>query len=204
MPATPSNAIDVTTTGAVSFNGTAFTGGTLSVSNGGTGAATLTGVLTGNGTSAITGGSISASSVNGITSGSAPAAGTIGEYISSFKDSSHTVNLSNGVTADITSITLSAGVWNISAHFVLNTGSTVTTVQGGVSTTSATLPANGTIGDASFYVNGGITSTGTMDFYVVDYRVSINGSTTYYMVINHAFSAGTASAYGRISGTRVG
>lgn len=41
MVSTPANAIGVTTPGAVSFNGTTFTGSTLSVANGGTDATTF-------------------------------------------------------------------------------------------------------------------------------------------------------------------
>lgn len=55
MP-TPSNAIDVSTSGAVSYNGTAFSGSTLSIANGGSNATSFTqsnGIVTYNGTSLV-------------------------------------------------------------------------------------------------------------------------------------------------------
>ena len=55
MP-TPSNSINVATSGAVSFDGTDFTAGTLSIANGGTNASSYTqsnGIVTFNGTSLV-------------------------------------------------------------------------------------------------------------------------------------------------------
>ena len=55
MP-TPTNSINVSNTGAVSYNGTSFSGGTLSIANGGTNASSYTqsnGVVTYNGTSLV-------------------------------------------------------------------------------------------------------------------------------------------------------
>jgi C1q domain-containing protein len=56
MVATPTNAINVSSSGAVSFNGTAFTGGTLSIANGGSNATSFTqsnGIVAYNGTNLV-------------------------------------------------------------------------------------------------------------------------------------------------------
>lgn len=81
MVATPANAIGVTTPGAVSFNGTSFTGSTLTVANGGTASTTfsINGAVFSNTTT--TGALQSATLTNGQiligSTGAAPAAASL-------------------------------------------------------------------------------------------------------------------------------
>jgi hypothetical protein len=102
MPATPANAINVSTSGAVSFNGTAFTGGTLSVPNGGTGAVTLSssGVLVGNGTSPIA--ASTSPTVTSITITGTPSANTDGTNVLYVQNAIATVNPGTSVFAATT------------------------------------------------------------------------------------------------------
>ncbi len=172
---TPSNAIDVSTSGIVTFNGTAFSGGNASTSN-----------------------------ITGITSGSAPSAGFIGQQIRAFTPVASKVTITNNGTSDIASITLTAGIWDICYVCQFEATGVSTQWVSAVSTTSATLPASSNAGD--FYINnvkaGGF---GSEEFNSIGgYRVTISGSTTYYLVAFATFSTGAASGYGRISGTRVG
>ncbi len=80
MP-TPANSINVSTTGAVSFNGTAFTGGTLPVIYGGTGAVSfpINGVLVSGATTttALTSLTLSAGQIVIGATGAAPAAASL-------------------------------------------------------------------------------------------------------------------------------
>jgi len=82
----------------------------------------------------------------GIATNTAASAGKIGEVITS--GSVTTGSLSSGVTTNVTSISLTAGDWDISAYLTFNTlGATSTTDwTAAISTTTASLtPASGTL-----------------------------------------------------------
>lgn len=105
MP-TPSNAIDVTGTGAVSFNGTAFAGGTLSVPNGGTANTTFTAY------SVITAGTTATGAFQNVSG-----VGTTGQVL-----------ISNGASALPTwqAVTASGAITAIAGDSGSATGATVT------------------------------------------------------------------------------
>lgn len=131
----------------------------------------------------------------------APSAGFLGEQIRSAVASGSAVSLgSSGNAATITSITLTAGIWDISSVAVIVNSGTTTIVAGGISavTNSFSLPQ----GDALFFSVGA--SIGAVGVSIPAYRVTISTSTTYYLVGLSTFSTGAATGYGRISGTRVG
>lgn len=141
-----------------------------------------------------------ANAIKGSTSGSAVAAGYIGEYITGSQTTG--TSLTNNTYAAPASITLSAGIWNISCTGEVNHTGIFTSTSIGISGSNSSFSLTQYIAYFNTYfgsINGGY-STIT----VSNYQVVISGSTTYYLGVNASFSTGSATAFGVISATRVG
>ena len=136
----------------------------------------------------------------------APSAGFIGEQIRSAVAAGAAVSLTTATTANVTSISLTAGIWDVSCviQFACNAATTVVNFIGGISATSATLAAN--YGDdTTFYQAAGLTTIAQFALAgIPSLRVTLTATTTYYLVVQSTFAVNACTAYGRISGTRVG
>jgi hypothetical protein len=214
-------------TGTGQFYGVYVSGGTASGISIGSGAQLTVDFVTVNSsnTNAITGagtlvvGSIgfdgSSSTVNtttqtlGVTYGGeykgrssnvAPSATMLGEQIRSAIAQASAITLSNNTGANITSISLTAGIWDVSGVINFNGSVTGTAFLGSISTTST---ASGTLGDNC--VSSPYPPTGSADLSITipSYRISLNTTTTVYLTTIALFTVGTLKAYGRISATRV-
>lgn len=133
------------------------------------------------------------------------AAGWVGEVISSTVASGSAVGLTNSVAADITSISLTAGDWEIMAkvYFTGNAATTLSFVRGSISSVSAT--EDGTAGNRGIGFYNGDTVFATTDI-TVDagpLRRSVASTTTTYLVALAAFGVSTCSAYGYIQARRL-
>lgn len=127
--------------------------------------------------------------------------GYVGEYISDVVSSGSSVPLTTDVDANVASIDLTEGDWDIFGVIVFSaSGLTGTSYIGGVSTTSA---AQGNVGDTA--VQTSLTPTDSTDtaLAIPTTRVSIDTPTTVYLVATATFSAGIAVSYGRISARRI-
>jgi len=132
----------------------------------------------------------------------APSAGFLGEQIRATIASGSAANLVNNTPTNITSISLTAGIWDVTGIAqVSGAAGTTTSWQGSVGTTSATL---GTGGDNN--MNGSNATLGVTDgcATVPAYRLTLTATTTTYLVCQATIAAGTVKPYGRISATRVG
>lgn len=139
--------------------------------------------------------------LQGTNTNDSASAGNVGEYVSSTIGVGSAVTQSNGVTGNITSISLTAGDWDVTASPITHSAGTVnrTSIQAGFSTTSATLPTAGT---SQLWRWDG-TTNGQIGF-TVSGRLSLSGTTTVYMVINSSQSGGgTDQGYGTIWARRV-
>jgi hypothetical protein len=136
----------------------------------------------------------------GVTNGSNASAGYVGEVISStvlFASSVTVVSLTN---TDLTSITLSAGDWDIYAN--MNFTSTVTNIivntKCWINDVSATLPDN------AFIVSSGNFGAGNQSLgaSILHLPVSISFPTTYYASCVATLSVGNSSVCGFIYARR--
>ena len=142
--------------------------------------------------------------VQGTTTNDNAAAGYVGEIIESEILAGSAVTLFTATPADITSIELTAGDWDVfgNVRFVIGSGATMTVSLAGPSTASATNPTPPNAGamfvDTNSYAAGKdpMHSFGTR-------RYSLSGTTTVYLVGYASFSGGTVSAYGYIGARRV-
>ena len=153
-------------------------------------------------------GNFTPSQTNGIvgtTTNNNANAGSVGEYISSTVLVGSAVSLTSGVAANITSISLTAGDWDVwgNAWFNPDGSYNSATVGGWISTTSATLPTPPNNGAETFVTSQIVAASGQFGFSVGQMRLSLAATTTVYLSAYSGFSAGTVSAYGFIGARRV-
>lgn len=130
-------------------------------------------------------------------------AGNIGEYVSAQVLAGSAVALSSGTSANITSISLTAGDWDVWGTIAFNpAGSTTMSNNGGwVSTTSATaptIPNNGAYAGQNFPFSAGT----SIIFPVGKMRISLSGTTTVFLSCFSVFAVSTNAAYGFIGARR--
>lgn len=132
-------------------------------------------------------------------------AGNIGEYITSTV-ASNAVALTSGNAANATSISLTAGDWDVSGNvfYVGAASTTVSYAEAAINTTSAT---RNQANSGTFYAAGGtyFGSVNGSGFTLVapTTRVSISSTTTVYLIAFMNFGASTATAGGTIRARRV-
>jgi hypothetical protein len=127
----------------------------------------------------------------GITNGTDAAPGEIGEYLSSVSATS--VGMSTGTIADIASLPLPPGDWDVEGNVVFDPTGAVTFVAASVNTVSVTFGSHstanaGTLGTAQQHRIGTGGAT----------RVNIDAPMTAYLVAQALFSTGAMNATGTI------
>jgi hypothetical protein len=167
-----------------------------------TGAGTLQDVLTSfvNGSTTLIN---TTTQVGGVAQGGvfqAPSAGYIGEQIRGYNGSGQT--MSNNSVTNITSIALTAGIWDISTVLLVSTTGLSTQAQGGISATNNTFSL--TIVDAYQTISYASLSGAQYGINIPAYRVTLTAGATYYLNALCLFTTGACTGFGRISATRVG
>jgi hypothetical protein len=139
--------------------------------------------------------------IPGTTTNDNAAAGKVGEVITANVVVGSAIPLTTATAANVTSISLTAGDWELSGcvGFTQGATTTVSIMFGGVSATSATLAGLGTYWQAG----SGITAAGDLISSFPTNRVSLAGTTTIFLVARGDFATNTLSAYGLIRGRRV-
>lgn len=128
--------------------------------------------------------------------------GNVGEFIKANVASGAAVALTSGVGANITSVSLTAGDWDVQATCVTNPSSTTqTAVDCGVNTTSATQPDPSVDGGRNLLQ--GISTASPIISATNSRRFSLAGTTTVFMVMTATFSGGTEGGYGTIRARRM-
>jgi hypothetical protein len=133
----------------------------------------------------------------GTTTNNNAQAGSVGEYITSSVPSG--VSLTNSTAANITSISLTAGDWDVWGSITFTGASSVTTnLLSSINTTTATSAAAPFVNTMAlaYPTNGAYTLIAPTQ------RFSLAATTTVFLVANQAFSAGTVTAGGYVSARR--
>lgn len=138
--------------------------------------------------------------LGGTTTNDNAETGRIGEYVSSNVAAASAVSLANNVAKNVTSISLTAGDWDVSGNVVFTMTGSCDNVQSWVSTTSATRPTPPNAGafceiPGPSTVDSTALPTGTI-------RISVNGTTTVYLSTIVLIVSGTVKAYGFIGARR--
>ena len=140
----------------------------------------------------------------GTTTNDNAAAGSVGEFVSSTVLVGSAVPLTSTITANVTSISLTAGDWDVWGNIATSVagGTTTSTFAGAISVVSATFPTipNGGAAFVTSYASPAGQSNG---FPVGRQRISIAVTTTVYLVVSSTFDVSTSSAYGFLGARRV-
>ncbi len=135
----------------------------------------------------------------GDTTGTGPSAGSVGEIMTSVVTSGAPISLVTGVTANITSLPLTAGDWDVYGlvGFTMSVGAS--NLRSGTSPVSGALPTTAVLSSinpaaGTTLLNWGSSSTIR--------RVISSSASTVYLVANAIFAAGTADAFGTIFARR--
>ncbi|CAG4900916.1 hypothetical protein [Paraburkholderia saeva] len=196
--------------GSTSGQAIVSTGASSAPAWGGIAVSSLTGLGTGVGTAlgaTVTGSggivlgtapTITTPNITGVATNSNAAAGSVGEFVTA---TGTAVPLTGSVAATITSISLTAGDWDVSGNIYYTPAGTTVVSQtaGGINTTAATLPAIPfyTLSPSVNNVAGNAPSAVTPTT-----RISIASTTTVYLVGFAAFSVSTCTATGYIAARR--
>lgn len=139
--------------------------------------------------------------VRGTTTNDNAAAGYVGEFVTSTLASGSAISLTTNVVANVTSITLTPGDWDVfGAVNYAHSAATTSNYSGGTSTTSATLGSQGTYFTLPFGVSA---SSAAVRQAVPTVRISVSVNTIVYLVALATISGGTVSAHGTINARRV-
>jgi hypothetical protein len=147
--------------------------------------------------------------VLGVTTNSNAVAGYVGEFVTATVAIGAAVGLTTATPANVASISLTAGDWDVSAVADFNlTGATATLIQSGPSLVSVTLPTqpggSGLGTDALAQLQLAlVTVSGVLDLDSNPVRLSIAATTTVYLVASATFSVGSISAFGTLRARRV-
>lgn len=138
----------------------------------------------------------------GTTTNDNAAAGDVGEYITS-QVAANGSALTSGATANVTSISLTAGDWDVGGiiDFLPAATTSITELIVGTNTTSATIGAQDTYLQDSFAAEvPGANQTGRV---LPTVRWSLASTTTIFLVVFAIFTVSTLNAWGTIRARRV-
>lgn len=146
----------------------------------------------------------SAGQYPGETSTGSATAGNIGEYVESVIASGSKVALTNGVAKTVTSISLTAGDWDVDVMgYVLPAATTTTTfVLLCISGTTNTLDV--TAGKFCSFATASSTWTpaNEIGFALPPYKISLSATTTIFFVVRADFAVSTNASYGLLRARR--
>ena len=146
----------------------------------------------------------STAGIAGTTLADSANAGSVGEYVTSTVLLGSAVALTTGVAINVTSISLTAGDWNVwgTVAFAPAGTTTVSAISGSISTTTgtmATVPGGG----SSFALATTLTTGAAQSHPVGMTRISVAATTTVFLVAQSSFAVSTNAAYGIINARRI-
>lgn len=133
----------------------------------------------------------SVAGIKGTSTNDSAQAGSIGEFVSSAVGS--LVAMSSGTAKDVTSISLTAGDWDITANigFLPASTTSITALAGSINTTSATFNDNAQFSFQDYY--SAVVPGSSTTFYkpLPTLRLSLSATTTVFLVARASFAAGS-------------
>ena len=146
---------------------------------------------------------VTAGQIVGTATNDNASAGNVGQYVESVV--SNTNFPASGTIGDLTSISLTAGDWDISVFGdALKQGATLPAVLIGVSSTSGNSTTGLVSGSNRWEISNAVTiNLEQMDGVIPPYRVSLSGTTTYYFKYQATYTVATPTLRGRLSARRV-
>lgn len=139
----------------------------------------------------------------GIATNTSASAGDVGEIIEDTRVAGSAVSLTSATAANIASITLTAGDWDVAifAQFTSAASTVIGQLMTSLSSTSGTL--DGTLPDRFIALNASFTPGSTNSSnHLPRTRVSLSATTTFYFVARANFTTSTLSAWGKLVARR--
>lgn len=135
--------------------------------------------------------------IAGVSDASSAATGYVGQVISASVLYASAVSLTTATPANVVTVSLTAGDWDVSANCLIeNSGANLTVASFGLSLTTATLP------DRSLQVREVATAT-AVGGSCSTFRVNVSTTTSVYLVASCTFASGTSTGCGSIVARRV-
>ena len=168
------------------------------------GAPVVSGNLVVDGTLTVDGATTHTGGIVGTTAGGNATAGNVGEYVITLVAVGSPVSLTTATAANVASISLTAGDWDVEGNVNFTAGSATTATtsawSAGIDATTATLPTDGSEVHTTAVAT---TSSFLTSIPVPRKRISLSATTTIYLVGLATFSAGTVGGYGKIAARRM-
>ena len=139
----------------------------------------------------------------GVTSNTAASAGNIGEIVSATLSGASPISLTSGVAANVTSIPLTAGEWDVSISAFFSTAATTNVTYLYASSSSTSLTLSSVPGQYNQALFGYVPGAGVATVNSNPYRFSLAAPGTAYLVAQSAFTVSTLTVFGYIRATRV-
>lgn len=140
--------------------------------------------------------------VQGTNTNDSAASGFVGEYLSAEITVGSAVSLSSGTAANVTSVSLTAGDWDVYGTIIYPNGATtrVFAASASLSLTSATSDSSADRMNRMAISGSGAWTPGASEFRlgVAGARFSLASTTTVFLVATGIFDTSTLSAYGKI------
>lgn len=143
--------------------------------------------------------------INGTGTNDSANAGDVGEIIESEILVASAVALTTATAANVTSISLTAGDWDVWGNVWFNPAATtsITIYEGGINTTSATLPTAPAAGARAKTIEAALVPNAIFGLFIGQRRISVASTTTVYLVAQATFTIDTLGGYGYIGARRV-
>lgn len=132
----------------------------------------------------------------GTTAADNAGSGYVGQVITSNVPSGSAVSLTNNTAANITSISLTAGDWDVYGNILFNASVSASAYYAWCSTTSATEP------NSSLIAGINVAAIGFAGLATPILRVNISSTTTCYLSCIQSFATGTCTGCGTIYARR--
>ncbi len=133
------------------------------------------------------------------------APGQVGEYLSTLVLLGSKVVLTSTISANIATLGLTAGDWDVSAELWLNSNAatTVSVVKGGITPTTGVVPAVPANGTGLAVAYPGALAGEAPVLPIGPVRVSIAATTNIFLVANVTFAVNSCAGYGKLRARRV-
>lgn len=156
---------------------------------------------------------VNGTKIRGTTTNDAAAAGFVGEYVQGQVVRASATSLTTGTAKTVTSISLTAGDWDIAAMggFIPAATTNVTNYTTSISLTDNTLPSTPifgvpTSGETVVTIGWAAQVPGNQNDSVLsipNFRITLSSTTTVYLVSRGIFTVSTLTGYGSIFARRV-
>lgn len=147
---------------------------------------------------------VNGTAIRGTTTNDSAAAGYVGEWIEGLIAQASAITLTTATTADVTSISLTAGDWLVSGLCNFNAAVIVGTQSiCAITSTSGNSLTGANRGENRAEIPTVPTVASDVSITIPQYHVKLSATTTYYLKAQSTFSSGTNKVNGRISAVRI-